>query len=59
MTQGRKDTELKLNKLAEEKISAIKLELAKERRAREELEERASHDIGDQILRLQEEIEME
>ena len=42
-----------MNKLAEEKISAIKLELAKERRAREDLEERATSEIGEQITRLQ------
>lgn len=45
--QARKEGERKVNKLIDEKSFALKLDLAKEKKLREEAEERHYHNFGE------------
>jgi len=50
--QRRKEGERKVSKLIDEKCYTLKLDLAKEKKLREEAEERHYQTYGDQIQRL-------
>lgn len=57
--QARKDYELKVLKGTDDRVYQFRLELARQKKTREEMEERNAQDLGDKVLGLQEEVEDE
>jgi len=47
--QSRRETEIKITKMVDERLFNLKLDLAKEKKIREEAEERHFRTFGDQI----------
>jgi len=59
LEQNRRESEAKITKMVDERLFSLKLDLAKEKKVREEGEERYYKTFGEQINRLQEEIDLE
>lgn len=57
--QNRRESEAKITKMIDERLYSLKLDLAKEKKMREEAEDRYHKTFGEQINRLNEEIEIE
>lgn len=57
--QNRRESEAKITKMVDERLFSLKLDLAKEKKGCEETEYRYQKTFGEQINRLQEEIDLE
>lgn len=57
--QNRRESEAKISKIIDERLYAIRLDLAKEKKIREEAQDQNYAAFGDSIRRLQEDLELE
>ena len=54
--QNRRETEAKISKIIDERLYTIRLDLAKEKKVREESQDQSYGSFGEQIARLRDEI---